>query len=53
MRLRPVGRDAHHLVLEGQLAFLQGDFFEVLGIRKVVLSVQLLESVVQLVVQVG
>ena len=53
MLARPVGRDALHLILEGKLALLQGDFFELFGVGEVVLFGEFVEAIVQVVVEIG
>ena len=49
----PVGRDALHLVLEGELPLLQGDFFDLFGVGEVVLFGEFVEAIVKGVVEIG
>ncbi len=51
--VRVQARHLFHLVLQCQFAFLEGDFFDLFGVREVVAFGELVEPVVQLVVLFG
>jgi hypothetical protein len=49
----PLENDLFHAVLEGQLSLLEGGFFDLFGIGKVMLVGELVETIVEGVVPFG
>ena len=53
LMLPMLAQDHFHSILQRELAFLKGDFFDLFGFREVMLGGELLESIFELVMLGG